>query len=70
VVSDQAGVAEAVKTHRGVYVSATDFQNLASAMSASKNDWDGWISDPEISHLNVETFVDRVVKQIEVVFIS
>lgn len=69
VVSDQAGVSGAIKTHRGVYISSTDIKSLSAAMLASKNDWSGWISEPEIFHLNVNTWVNSVVKKLETVLI-
>lgn len=66
VVSSKAGVSEEVRNQRGVYISAPEPEELARLMLQSKNDWQGWISNPEIVSFSKEIFVERLTERIEV----
>jgi len=48
VVSDRAGVAEMVKSMRGAYVTTPTSPRLAASMARSREEWRGWIDDPEL----------------------
>ncbi len=65
VVSDRAGVASSVMAHRGVYVCAPKVNELTTAMKKSKDEWLGWIDNPEINAFNQDAFVTRLIDRIE-----
>ncbi len=64
VVSSRAGVAESVRKHRGVYISAPEPEDIAKYMLKSKSDWSGWISNPEIMSFSKENFVKDLVRRL------
>jgi glycosyltransferase involved in cell wall biosynthesis len=60
VVSDKCGVAEFVKEMKGAYISSTDQQTIEHMMEKSREEWNGYIEDPQILQFTPERFADGV----------
>ena len=59
VVSKNCGVAASIENMRGVHTAETNsLEDLASAMTASRNSWSGPIKNPEILQHTPEQFAD------------
>jgi glycosyltransferase involved in cell wall biosynthesis len=61
VVSSNCGVAPSVAGMRGVYLARTDLVDLGAKMVASREEWTGRISSPEILDHTPDRFSDRFV---------
>jgi glycosyltransferase involved in cell wall biosynthesis len=62
VVSDKCGIAEFVKDMKGAYISSTDQQTIEHMMEKSRNEWSGYIEDPQILQFTPERFADGVLR--------
>ena len=64
VVSDKCGVTEFVKDMKGAYISSTDQQSIQIMMEKSREEWSGYIQDPEILQFTPERFAEGVLQVI------
>ena len=64
VVSDKCGVTEFVKDMKGAYISSTDQQSIQLMMEKSREEWSGYIQDPEILQFTPERFAEGVLQVI------
>jgi glycosyltransferase involved in cell wall biosynthesis len=64
VVSNTAGVAEFAKNMKGVYLSGTDTQSIAAAMSKSREQWTGPIHNPEILGYTPGEYVNQLIRHL------
>ena len=64
VVSDRCGVANFVKQMKGVYICESTSSDIAFAMAKARDDWSGYISEPEILKYTPKKFAESLLELI------
>jgi glycosyltransferase involved in cell wall biosynthesis len=65
VVSHKCGVAEFVKEMKGAYICSTDQQSIKAMLIKSRDEWVGYIMEPEILNFTPERFADQLLSQLD-----
>jgi len=61
VVSAKCGVADFVKEMKGVYICSADQQSIKAMLIKSRDEWDGYIPEPEILKFTPERFAVGII---------
>jgi glycosyltransferase involved in cell wall biosynthesis len=65
VVSDKCGVAEFVKDMSGAYICSTNQQSIKAMLIKSRDEWNGYVPEPEILKFTPEKFAEGVMLVID-----